>query len=261
MKLLSVIKGGLGNQIFQWALTKSLEQKYNCDVYLDIDEYEYSNWNGKITKRTFDLHQFPNLKFKLKKENINNLITLTESNFNPNTNLLNPNINYKLDGYWQNYNFFDNVKDVINQELIIPKNLKNELYIKYPELNNVCVSLHVRRTDYLTSNGFHPVQDLFYYKNAINLIGDYDNILIFSDDIQWCKENLKFKNQIFIEGNSPYIDIWLMSLCTHNIIANSSFSWWGAWLNNNKHKKVIIPSKWYSYGDVPHMSPQEWIKI
>jgi len=265
MKIISTLQGGLGNQLFQWALTKSLEEKYNCEVYLDVQEFRYDNWAG-ITKRTFDLPQFSNLKFKIADEvsdiNLkNDFIELYERDFNPNFVKLDSDNNYKLFGYWQNYTFFNHKRSSIMNELMIPSKLKNELINKYPELDTNCVSLHIRRTDYLTSNGFHPVQDLLYYKKALDIIGDYDNVLIFSDDIEWCKKNMNFKNQKFVENNLPSIDVWLMSLCKHNIIANSSFSWWGAWLNNNINKKVIKPSKWFSYGDSPQMCPPEWIKI
>ena len=96
------------------------------------------------------------------------------------------------------------------------------------------------------------------------MIGDYKNIVVFSDDIPWCKENLIFDNIIFIEGNKDYEDLWLMSLCEHNIIANSSFSWWGAWLNENKNKKVVSPLNWFGQQSNTNQSdivPESWIKI
>ena len=124
--------------------------------------------------------------------------------------------------------------------------------------------MHIRRTDYVTSNGYHPVQSLDYYQNAIDLIGDYDNLYIFSDDINWCKDNLKFKNMIFRYGNSDIEDLFLMSMCANNIIANSTFSWWAAWLNERPDKRVISPSKWL--GEQTNLNtndiiPLDWIKI
>ena len=124
--------------------------------------------------------------------------------------------------------------------------------------------MHIRRTDYTTSNGYHPVQTVEYYKKALEIIGEYDKLFIFSDDIEWCRNNLKFDNMIFIEGNTDIEDLYLISLCKHNIIANSSFSWWGAWLNKNPNKKVIAPSKWF--GDMANLNesdivPEGWIRI
>ena len=134
---------------------------------------------------------------------------------------------------------------------------------KYPiDENNI--SIHIRRTDYVTSNGYHPVQSIEYYKQAIEIIGDYDNIFVFSDDINWCKENLKFDNMIFVDGNDDVEDMWLMSICNHNVIANSSFSWWGAWLNNNPDKKVIAPNNWFGSQtnlNTNDLIPNTWIKI
>ena len=103
-----------------------------------------------------------------------------------------------------------------------------------------------------------------YYKNALDIIGGYENLYVFSDDINWCKTNLKFKNMVFVEGNDDVEDLWLMSLCDHNIIANSSFSWWGAWLNINPNKKVISPKRWF--GEQTNLSsddiiPVSWTKI
>jgi hypothetical protein len=83
------------------------------------------------------------------------------------------------------------------------------------------------------------------YKDALDIIGYYDKLYILSDDIDWCKENLKFDNMVFVQNDSDVEDLWTMSLCKHNIIANSSFSWWGAWLNSNPDKIVVAPSKWF----------------
>ena len=96
-----------------------------------------------------------------------------------------------------------------------------------PFIDNNTTSVHIRRTDYINSNGYHPVQTLDYDKNAIDEIGDYDYLFVFSDDIDWCRNNLKFKNMIFMTGFSDIEDLYLMSMCRNNIIANSSFSWWG----------------------------------
>lgn len=267
MRIVNVLRGGLGNQLFQWAISKFLEEKYNCEVYQDVREYDYKNYENKITKRKFALTDFPNIEYKLLTEhNINelknwNLIELNEKNFNPILSILNKSNNYKLFDYWQNYRYFYEINEIISNQLKIPQTKEKEFYLKYPDLNRNTISIHVRRTDYQLSNGFHPIQPISYFENAVKILGDYDKILIFSDDLDWCKNNFKFKNQIFINSESDIDDFWLMSLCKNNIISNSSFSWWAAWLNENKNKKIIRPKLWFSFGDVPNMSPESWIKI
>ena len=145
----------------------------------------------------------------------------------------------------------------------IDEKSKKEIYEKYSEiLNGETCSIHVRRGDYLGLNGHHPVCDLEYYNKSINLFDKNTKFLVFSDDIKWCQENFKGENFIFISGNRDFIDIWLMSLCQNNIIANSTFSWWGAWLNQNINKKVIAPSKWFGPLKINHntqdLIPEAW---
>jgi hypothetical protein len=113
---------------------------------------------------------------------------------------------------------------------------------------------------------YHPIQTIEYYQNAIKIIGEENHFVIFSDDIKWCEENFNFlKNKTFISGNTDYEDLYLMSMCKHNIIANSTFSWWGGWLNCNIDKKVIIPSKWFGISN-SHLNTNDlycnkWIKL
>ncbi len=132
--------------------------------------------------------------------------------------------------------------------------------------DNTC-SIHVRRGDYLNSPNHHPVQNMNYYMKAIKQMPKDSIFLIFSDDISWCKANFpdvpeKF---IFVEGNADYEDLLLMSLCKNNIMCNSTFSWWGAWLNKNPNKKVIAPSVWFGPAYANHNTEdlycEGWIKI
>lgn len=257
--IITKLQGGLGNQLFQWAYGKYLSKKYNTSLYLDIDYY--MNFNHVDTKRSFSLDLFPNLNHQILNDNSISVMTLydnfifTELNYNN-------NYNYYLNGYWQSEKYFIEIEDIIRFELSPTFETLEKLKKNYPIENSV--SMHIRRTDYVTSNGYHPVQSIDYYKNALDLIGNYDNIIVFSDDINWCKENLQFKNILFIEGNSDVEDLWLMSLCKNNIIANSSFSWWGAWLNNNKNKKIIYPSMWFCKQanlNTSHLIPNSWIKL
>jgi hypothetical protein len=259
--IITKIMGGLGNQLFQWSNGVSLSKKYDINNVFDINFYNSQNL------RKFSLYNFENLKIdlldKTKTDQYSNIIRISDDlNFGFQSISLDRNTNYYIDGYFQSEKYFHDHEYIRNK--LSPNDL-NKLIIskKYPQIIENCVSLHVRRTDYLSSNGHHPIQTISYYKESLSLL-EYDYILIFSDDIKWCKENLSFDNMIFIEGNEDIIDLWIMSLCQNNIIANSTFSWWGAWLNRNPDKKVIAPSNWF--GDQINLNtsdllPESWIKI
>ena len=223
-------------------------------------DLNYFDNQGTNTTRNFELRSFPNIK-------LNQNLTPKKTIVRVNDNFIFKSINYNeeydyyLDGFWQCERYFQDAQLKIREELTPSK----EKLLEFRQIISTnSVSLHIRRSDYLTSNGFHPVQTLEYYKNAINKIGKYENLYVFSDDIYWCKNNLEFKNMVFVEGKTNIEDLWLMSLCDHNIIANSSFSWWGAWLNNNPNKMVIAPKLWFGQhvninsGDIV---PDEWIKL
>ena len=150
-------------------------------------------------------------------------------------------------GYFQSEKYFIHNKDYIRNLFAIDKKTYTKLLDKYNNIlvDGALVSLHVRRGDYLNTPDYHPTCTLEYYCDAMELFSDA-TYLIFSDDILWCKLNLPLGHKyIFVEGNKDYEDLYLMSMCHHNIVANSSFSWWGAWLNENENKKVIAPRNWF----------------
>ena len=132
------------------------------------------------------------------------------------------------------------------------------------------ISVHVRRGDFLINSGNHYNLSLDYYEKAISLLPRvYDScdlpVLVFSDDPDWCKEQKLFEDNRFMisEGNSAYVDMCLMSMCSWHVIANSSFSWWGAWLSDSK--KVIAPSKWFgpnnAANDTKDLYCEEWVVV
>ncbi len=230
--------GGLGNFMFQisagYSKSIDMKQKFVVNpkkiqiVHRDIDKY-ISNVFEKI---------------------------LIDPNFETNHFYHDPNFHFSpipdfgvptyLKGYFQSEKYFKHNKNKI-LKLFTCESVINQLKEKYKhELNKSTCSIHVRRGDYLNLSDHHPVQNMDYYINAINEIGLDKTFFVLSDDISWCKDNFNFlENVIYCENNEDYEDLYLMSLCSHNIIANSSFSWWGAWLNRNKNKKVIAPKKWF----------------
>ncbi|MEJ7587422.1 MAG: alpha-1,2-fucosyltransferase [Ferruginibacter sp.] len=179
-----------------------------------------------------------------------------------------------LDGYWQSYKHFAGNDDLVRQAFDL-SNLEKNLSLQ-PMINEIrqttSVSLHVRRGDYITNlrtNKFNGVCSPGYYYKAIAYIRQAVNeklkIFIFSDDIEWCKKNMAAVNDdhIFVNKGKDASDLYLMSICRHNIIANSTFSWWAAWLNTNQQKIVVAPKRWHSglKGDTDDLLPGEWIKM
>jgi hypothetical protein len=183
--------------------------------------------------------------------------------------LISSSQNYYLDGYWQTEKYF-----LVNrQKLLNDFCLKQSLSAVANNLANhaksVCsVSIHVRRGDYLNYSNTFNIQSVDYYQRAINVLKNKlvsPIFFVFSDDITWCKANLSFANDlIFIdESIADYEQLTLMSLCSHHIIANSSFSWWGAWLGLNQDKVVIAPQNWFADHalTVNDIVPNDWLKL
>ena len=178
-----------------------------------------------------------------------------------------------LDGYFQSFKYFELIADQIRNELSpVTDYGKLDLEVKSKIESVESVSIHVRRGDYVTSKASMKtlgVCDLDYYDRAINEIvrrlGD-PHFFIFSDDPEWSKENLKVPGSVtYVSHNSgptAFQDIRLMSICNHHIIANSTFSWWGAWLNSSKEKIVITPKKWFSNGmSSKTLIPENWLQV
>ena len=255
--IITKLQGGLGNQLFQWAYGKSLAVKHNTSLFLDTSFY--ANQIGN-TPRNYELNKFPNFNYQNTEVEPKSTIKVVDNFYHIELSY-NQNYNYELNGFWQSEKYFLNISDLVREQFR-PTNEIIEKLKKY--IDGKSISLHIRRTDYITSKGFHPVQTTQYYDKALEIIGDYDQLLVFSDDINWCKENLKYKNIFFVENQDNIEDLWLMSLCDHNIIANSSFSWWGAWLNQNEDKIVIAPNNWFGLQSNLNESdiiPSNWIKI
>ena len=244
------ILGGLGNQMFQYAYAKALEQK-GFNVKLDISKFKKYKLHGgyQLNKFDIDINVADTLPILLGKIGVKK--SLKEKSLLFDKNLLSLNGNEYVKGYFQTEKYFLEIREIllknfkINQKIAPSTKKYADAILSY---KNTC-SLHIRRGDYITdkkANSVHGTCSLEYYKEAIEIILKQNldtHFFIFSDDIAWTKENLKIENAIFIEHKTiPHEDIYLMSLCKNNITANSSFSWWGAWLNNHKSKTVIAPN-------------------
>lgn len=182
--------------------------------------------------------------------------------------------NHFLDGYWQSEKYFKSYEQILRQDFkfVHPLSAHNQEF-KEKIQSSISVSLHIRRGDYVANtktNQFHGTCSLEYYQKAAHFIAkkiDTPVFFIFSDDIAWCKNNLQLEFPIcFVETDtlsSPHEDMHLMSLCSHHIVANSTFSWWGAWLNPNPTKVVIAPKQWFADPKIenPDIIPDNWISI
>lgn len=253
------LMGGLGNYLFQISSSYAYSIKHNnkfiCDISDTISPHNsYQFYIKNILRK---------IKF-LKLEQ--NYKVYHEPSFNY-VEIPDFKSDIKLVGYFQSEKYFTEYREEILELFSIDDESQKIITEKYSDILKLdnC-SLHVRRGDFVNLQNYHTLQTIDYYKKSVEIIGENKYYLIFSDDIKWCEENLSFiKNKIFISGNYDYIDLYLMSLCKNNIIANSTFSWWGAWLNRNNNKKVIIPTKWFGVNNT-HLNTidlycDKWIKV
>jgi hypothetical protein len=269
--------GGLGNQMFEYALYYSFQNKgINCKIDLSIYEQE-STHNGYELERIFKINgkYCSSLEKKYSKLISKLLLVFLGQPYKEKPlqqYLYNPKIERIrigfLKGYWQTEKYFLDIEKDLRKKFIFPElnDYKNINVAKEIGTNN-SISLHIRRGDYLLGDRDCSLS-INYYQKAISYINAHiDNpyFYVFSDNIEWAKENIKDINATYIDWNKKdksYIDMQLMSMCNHNIIANSSFSWWGAWLNIHKDKIVIAPEKWMPHTNIEiDLLPEKWIKI
>ena len=282
--------GGLGNQMFEYALGRALAKRNNTEMKLDV-----SGFKDDPNKRIYSLGFFNTIqnfatppeiaefkKYDWKKGKFwfwyNRLFAdstkyVREKGFNFEEKILILKSPLYLEGFWQTEKYFEEIKNIIKKEFTLKNSLSNQSKLFEERINGTeSISLHVRRGDYVSdkhTNEWHGSCSLKYYNQAIKIISEKvknPNFFIFSDDPDWIKENIipPFPT-IYLPGNTehPEEDMHLMSRCKHNIVANSSFSWWGAWLNKNENKIVIAPKQWFNTPkiDTRDILPESWIKI
>ncbi len=286
--------GGLGNQMFQYACGKTLALKNKTSLKLDTtDLLDRSHHN--FTHRNYELNVF-NInekiasnhdikKFELKKSLPTRILSklfikfkykkISEQIlFNYDNTLTSEKSNLYLSGYWQNEKYFAEFESEIRKCFTFKElpTVDNEKILQQIEACN-SVSIHIRRGDYVSlksANAFHGICSLDYYYAAIALISSKISnplFFIFSDEPEWIKQNFIINSPFLVishnSGEKSFEDMRLMSACKHNIIANSSFSWWGAWLNKNQNKIVIAPTKWFADDsiDTKDLIPEKWIRM
>lgn len=288
-KIKIVLGGGLGNQLFQYAAYEYVKETYpHVELSLDMFQYKYDAFhNGIEFQKIFSTEMNEEIKQIECFRNMNKISKKYPSLFHVLKNKLigyrtfyDDSINSpdKMDIVIKHYNkclfagFYQNPQFVEKIECLLRKKIKkdqmlgpfNDELIKLID-GRISVSLHIRRGDYINISKYDVFNGLTYYENAIKLFYPYRNKLIFivfSNDMDWVKDNLKLPDDvIYVDWNAnedSFKDMILMSKCTHNIIANSSFSWWGAWLNDNPEKIVIAPEFWFKGLHSCNVVPSNW---
>lgn len=289
------VMAGLGNQMFQYAVGRRLAVKRNTQLLLDITSYEnmadidtprqyeldcYSIQAEIASKKLLAKVQPPETKRTLPEKVLRRLgigkyWQIGEGDGSFNKGILSAPNNTYLVGWWQNEKYFADIRSQLIKEFE-PKNKPNKTNAKILKEIQHCnaVAIHVRRGDYVSNkhaNVHHGLTPLEYYTRAIAHVRKEvktPRFFVFSDDLEWCKKSFNLgKDAVFVDGNGgkmAYEDLRLMKHCKHNIIANSSFSWWGAWLNQNPDKIVIAPKIWFQDKQANSSTgivPKEWKRI
>lgn len=281
-------QGGLGNQLFQYAAARRLALRLGCQLV--IDHHWFDHPRPGETPRPLELNRYPvAMRLATPSELLRwaplrsrwarylkpllpmNLVR--EHGHGVNRNVLSAPPNSYLSGFWQSEAYFADIRNELLNELTPSAMPSEEDQQVINRINNsVAVSVHVRRGDYVTlksASAYHGLCSLDYYRAAIQHLAERVNnptLFIFSDDPEWTRSNLVSSfPTCYVEHNSAanaFQDLRLMSLCQHHIIANSSFSWWGAWLAERQDGVVVAPERWYA-GDrpTPDLIPARWTRI
>ena len=256
--------GRLANQMFQYASLKGIAKHHGYDYMISYHPDAVDDGIGNMLRtELFD-------SFDLKvRTGILKAPVIRERQHNFDQELFDtcPD-NVVLQGFFQTEKYFKNIEDEIRKDFIFKSQILEPCKEMMRQMN-FPIALHIRRGDYVNNIDNHPLCTLEYYENALKHFDDNRQVIIFSDDPTWCKEQELFSDDRFMisENEDNRIDLCLMSLCSDFIIANSSFSWWGAWLSTNKDKKVIAPRQWFGTGgytkdcNTKDVVPQEWNRI
>lgn len=286
--IIANLKGGIGNQLFQYALGRHLSIKNKAELKLDISGLDRAEKVGNIY-RTFDLYSFNITAPIANEDEIKKLKypygrlskiwrTFSFKVLRKHNLLFDPKIltlpdNTYLDGYWQSPKFFENIREVLIKDLTLanpPSPAAETYHTKIQNTNSV--SLHVRRGDYIKNpvvlKEFGICSNDYYTKAVKHILNSVNDpvFFVFSDDVDWVKENISLPDStVYVQDPnlSAVEELILMSKCKHNIIANSSFSWWGAWLSSNNTSRVVIaPTPWFDHTPYDKdLIPKSWIQI
>lgn len=284
------LMGGLGNQMFQYAAGLRLAKVRGVPLRLDISGFhgtpsrEFSLDKFRISEAIasrVELAWFVKwpmqsrfVTYMLKKVGYSPCAMVSERHFHFDEEVLRLPGNVYLSGYWQSEKYFADIAEDVRAQFILkssPTDYDQTLLARIDSTNSV--SLHVRRGDYVSEPAVskaHGVCSIEYYNAAVEWVSSKiksPSFFVFSDDPEWAEQNLRLRwPTTFVPCNGPasaHADLWLMSSCKHHIIANSSFSWWGAWLDRKPDKIIIAPARWFNQfkADTRDLLPESWIKL
>jgi hypothetical protein len=282
--------GGLGNQLFQYAIARAIAHARGGNVALNLEWFDAVR-SASVTTRHYALAPFllPVALVRPWYANSRALLYFNKAlkrigvrrsyfretdffSFDPTALSAEPPIH--LSGYWQSWKYFEGISDLLKRELGTPRNLSaasTEMLQRIKSCDAICV--HVRRGDYVSNaaaSNLHGTCGLDYYRSAMSVISaplKNPYAFVFTDDPGWVRENfvsaVPFTVVDINAHEQAHQDLWLMAACSHFVIANSSLSWWGAWLSTAQEKTVICPRKWFKGGDhdTSDLLPEEWIRM
>lgn len=289
--IISRLCGGLGNQLFQYAAGRQLAHARKVELILDLSWFNHFKLSN--TKREYELDRYfiaarePNSseKFWLQFHRGRILPQIPflprrwhyykERAFKFDSQLIELPDNSYIEGYWQSYKYFADIESELRKELIPREIFSHQdslIEAQILSANAQAISLHVRRGDYVTNKKAaknHGLCPKAYYDKAVaNILAHVKkpHFFVFSDDIQWTRKNTSLPGKvIYVDHNSSenaFQDLRLMSLCDHHIVANSSFSWWGAWLSSKADGRIIAPINWFADGrSTDDLTPSHWIRL
>ena len=258
--------GQLGNQMFQYAALKGIAAKHNYKTIIPShNDVIVDALGNKLRIDLFDAFDIP--CYPMDVGYIPHERNLQEPHYHFSQELLdNCPDNVSLVGYFQSEKYFKHIEDDI-RKLFGPKSDALSCWASTQHLFDDPVALHIRRGDFLRNSVDHHNLSMKYYETALRAFGKERQIIIFSDDTDWCKAQPLFDGDRFLvcEGGGPYTDLYMMSRCSDFIISNSTFAWWGAWLSDNEDKLVIYPDRWFGPNNIDKSTadlfPPKWRMI
>jgi hypothetical protein len=266
--------GGLGNQLFQYAAGRRLADARKAELVLDLDWYERTPHSD--TPRAFELDRYA-IRARVAtaaERRACQWRNIREKSFDFDPAVLELPDGTYLDGYWQSERYFDDIADAIRRDATprTSPTLQDQRVGSAISAASAAVSVHVRRGDYVSLKAaadFHGTCSANYYRAALTAIASHvrdPHFFVFSDDLEWARRNIEPPGPVVhVDHNGPataFQDLRLMSSCDHHIIANSSFSWWGAWLNASADKIVVAPKVWFADArPTPALLPRSWIRL